>query len=776
MLVVMKLIFTPPVMWKKNASLLLFIFCIASNVLAQNKVSGRITDAITGERLFGVAVYDLNSQTGDVSDRYGDFVFSTDQTKVHLKLSFFGYQSQEFILTLSGKADLAIQMKPYIELQTVEITASKLIKPEGLKLDKKFINSMPAFLGENDVLKAAHFLPGVQRTGEGTAGMVVRGGSPDQNLILLDGVPVYNAYHALGFMSVFNPLAIQNAYLMKGAFPARYNGRLSSVMDIQTKEGRKDKVTGSVGLGPVVSHFHLEGPLDSLAKSSFVVSARRTFLDVFIGPIVYLGSGGDFSIGLKFQDFNLKWNRKLGEKDHLYVSTYFGKDKMGVQEKGGDVESEFGLAWGNELALLRWTHRSSSGIFMDSKAYYSRYNFSFELGTSAADNKMNFDYASGIQDFGSGIHWKTGLGNSTLRWGMDVVAHSFSPGITQISFDTGDSLKQNVAAGRKVKSIEGSGFLEWEKRWTSRMKTNAGVNANALWVEETQYHFFDPRLKMTYQAGNHGIVSFGFSQMTQYVHLLTNPGFAMPTDLWLFSTKNIKPGRSRELSLSYGENYSSWNWEVSAYHRFLTNMIEIKEGKDVLSSAQDWENNVSSGIGEAYGVELSVNKNWDRFEMGSSIALSRSWRKVDGISGGKWFPYKYDRPLYFSSFGSYKLSKTKSLSFAFNLSSGNRFTMEEGRIQAMIENVYYQKPLRIYGPRNGQQFPLYHRLDLAYETRKTKTKGERILKFSVLNVYNKLNPAGLDPTSNFSGSVNTVAVKSYSIIPFFPSFKWIRTF
>ena len=761
----------------KQYLLSIFIFFVVSipfGSLAQHRISGTISDAKTGESLFGATVYDENSGRGGVSNAFVNFVFSLDSDSVQLRVSYVGYQSQRFVLPSASAKNLQIELVQSINLQEFEVVGRVPFKQEGIKMDRKFVKALPQFMGESDVLKAAQFLPGVQRASELSAGMVVRGGSPDQNLILLDGIPVYNAYHLFGLFSVFNPEMVQNSYLLKGSFPARYGGRLSSIMDIQTREGSKDKFGGSVGIGPITSHLFLEGPIDSL--STFAFSGRRTFLDVLVQPFVYAETDGEGAAIMKFHDFNFKLNRRLNSRDRIYFSAYFGKDKFGGKAKDEDVESEFTLGWGNQMAMLRWTRNYEQGVFFNLKAYYSDYSFRTGFEQISDDQELSYEYKSGIRDFSLNGDWETSIASNLFRFGGKLTHHMFSPGITTFEA-TGDSEGEGFKEGSTLKNLESTLFVEWERSLGEKWKSNLGINANAITAQEVNYVYADPRIKLDYLQSDQSTYSIGFSQMTQSIHLLTNPAISMPTDLWMPSTSSVKPARSREVNITYNYKADSYNWGVAVYHKHLWNVIELQEGKSVFSGGENWEENVVAGTGEAYGIELSANKYWEKFQLGGSVVYSRSLRRIEGVNNDTWFPFKYDRPLYVNAFGMYEIRPNKKFSFAFNLSSGNRITMAEGQFKMPGASEFGGGSDRlVYSDRNGYQFPLYHRLDVSYEVSKAKNKGERTWKFSVLNVYNQFNPMVVDPFQDPHDNGESVTVNAYSVIPFFPSFKWIRTF
>ncbi|MFT6718887.1 MAG: hypothetical protein ACJAY8_001286, partial [Sphingobacteriales bacterium] len=452
--------------------------------------------------------------------------------------------------------------------------------------------------------------------------------------------------------------------------------------------------------------------------------------------------------------------------------------KFGGRTHTASRKSTIWLGWGNEMAMLRWIRNYDSGVFFSLKGYYSSYRFFTGFKEEFGDEFAEFEYYSGIRDFAINADWETGGKSSMFRWGLKAVNHSFSPGIVQ-SASEGTGIENDISQGTKIDNQELTVYLEWEKSWSSKLKSNLGINGNALFNGSKNYVYPDPRLKLDYFLGANSHITGGFSQLTQYVHLLTNPAISLPTDLWLPSTADVKPGRSRELSFAYHLEKNDWKVEVGAYHRYLTNLIELKEGRTIFTTDENWADNVNVGKGEAYGMELSMQKTFNRWYFGSAIAISRSLRKVEGVSNNEWFPYKYDRPLYFSSYGGVDLTPNKKFSFAFNVSSGDRFTIAVGefrmapfgRINAPEGDSHVE-----YSGRNEFQMPMYARLDISYDVSKKKKRGESTWKYSILNVLNKHNPAFVDPFGTTKSNGNSISVKTYSVIPFFPSFKWTRTF
>lgn len=758
----------------KNSFLFLLSLFIGISAISQSKVSGLITDSKSGEPLYGATIYDKVSKKGTVTNEHGFYVLTSKNDSLDLFISFVGYKNFAWEGVLKQNKTLNVPLVPSLNLKTVEVTAErKTFEPVGTKMSAKFIKTVPMFLGENDVLKAAQFIPGIQSAGEAVGGLVVRGGSPDQNLILLDGVPVYNAYHLFGLFSVFSPEVVQNTYILKGAFPARYSGRLSSVLDIQTTNGSKEKINASYGLGPILSHVHLEGPLDSAGKTTFVLSGRRSFLDILAQPFILAETDGEARAGFHFHDFNAKFQTRISDRDKIYVSAYHGVDKFGVTLREVDYDSKLKayFRWGNTLARIGWTRQYANGIFMNTSAYFSQYRLKTAFTLESPEEEIEEAYYSGIRDFALKSNWETAYKGHTLRWGGHAVAHQFSPGIIQSYNNTAGEDIVDRTQGKEISNTELMLFGEWEYSITKKLKSNLGFNMSALLSEGNLQYNPDPRLKLTYLTDRLEQLVLGYSEMTQYVHLLTNPSFSSPTDMWLTATNDLPAGEARQISFTYIKPFEKIELELGVFGKQMQNLVEAKEGAPIMVITENWEENIERGKGRSYGFEFGVKKDIGKFNFSLAYTYSRSFRQFENINLNQEFAYKYDRPHYFTHTGRYEFSKNKILSWGFTLSSGQRITLPSGILPN--PKVYHERTT-IGSERNGYQLPIYHRLDIAYEVRKQKKRGYRAWKFGVLNAYGRANANFVDPF--YDTYDKSKGITAYSLIPFLPSFKWERVF
>jgi len=530
-----------------------FIFC---NVLSAQTytISGYISDKSSDEMLISANVYDFESSSGTVSNTYGFYSITLPAGDVNLRASYIGFSDINTSFTLSQDTTINFPLPSSVEMEEVVITADKAsegrieerTQMSTVEVPIEQIKKIPALLGEVDVIKALQLLPGVQSGGEGTSGLYVRGGSPDQNLILLDGVPVYNANHLFGFFSVFNADAIKDVKLVKGGFPARYGGRLSSVLEINMKEGNQNEFHGEGSIGLVASKLTLEGPLSE--KTSFIVSGRRTYIDLLAKPIIqssFEEDGQEGGTGYYFYDLNAKINHKFSERDRVYISTYTGKDKFYLDSR--ELESnpadvlEFGLGWGNLTTAVRWNHLFTPKLFGNMTATFSDYKFNVlskfaeEYNNPALNEEFRLEYDSGIRDYALKFDFDY-LPNPDhfIRFGINGINHKFNPGTFDLKFVDPDSPGFNTEISQtKVTAQEIAVYVEDDMQLFDGFKMNAGIHASTFIVEGKNYFSIQPRISTRYLMDNGLAIKGSFATMQQFIHLLSNEGIGLPTDLWL---------------------------------------------------------------------------------------------------------------------------------------------------------------------------------------------------------------------------------------------------
>lgn len=759
----------------------------AGHVFAQNEqkftISGTISDKATGETLIGATVLLLERPgLGASSNEYGFYSITAPAGAYTLQVRYVGYEnfSQKIDLTKANqKVDLALTdgaMLSEITIKAEKVNENIERPLMGVaKLDMADIKTLPMLLGERDVLKAIQLLPGVKSAGEGNAGFHVRGGGADQNLILLDEAPVYNASHLLGFFSTFNADAIKDATLYKGGMPPQFGGRLSSVLDIKMNEGNNQDYEVSGGIGLISSKLNVEGPL-AKGKSSFLVTGRRTYADLF------LKASQDSSINsstLYFYDLNAKVNYQIDAKNRIFGSGYFGRDVLGFGET-------FGIDWGNATGTLRWNHLFSDKLFSNTSLIYSQYNYNIKIKSGANDFKIK----SEIEDFNlkQDFQWFPNSKN-TLRYGLNVIHHTVIPG--QVEASEGSSVNAQAADPRT--GLESAAYLTHEWKAAPRLSLLYGLRfsmfnvlggtdfktydaeGNLLTTEKTNtnevvktYLNPEPRLSASFQLNERQSLKGSYNRNVQNLHLLSNSSSTNPTDSWVLTTINIKPETSDQVALGFFQNFGeNQNFEFSAemYFKTMTNQIDYRNGAEIQGN-RDVEADLLSGDGRAYGLEWLLKKKTGRFNGWISYTLSRTERKIKGINDGNWYVAKQDRTHDFALVGMYQLSKRWNLSANWIFYTGNAVTFPSGKYEVDGATTY------LYTSRNGYRMPNYHRIDLgatflAKNTRRFRSEWA----FSVYNAYNRKNAYTITFRDSETRPGTTEAVKT-ALFGIVPSVSW----
>ena len=590
------------------------LLLISSSIWAQNRtLSGYITDFETGEALIGVNVWAPELKLGTSSNNYGFYSLTLPKGTHVVRLTYLGYDNNQFEADLSRNVEFNFRLKPSDNmLNEVDVVAAEgqkiqdQVQMSKMEVPIKQLKSLPAIMGEVDIMKTLQLLPGVQSGGEGTSGLYVRGGSPDQNLILLDGVPLYNVNHLFGFFSVFNADAISNVSITKGGFPARYGGRLSSVLEVNMKEGNMKEFHGDATVSLIASKMTVEGPLIK-DKSSFMLSARSTYIDVLAKPFIANLNSTDpnFNVSPRyyFYDMNGKVNYKLGQYDRFYLSHFQGKDDFGLRsrdtyENGTErYESsiDFGLDWRNSITAARWNHQWSPKLFSNVTATRSQYvfntraiseelaypNYPDTLGMS--DERFAGLYFSGIEDYGARIDFDFALNpRHYIRYGANYTNHTFSPGATNLEFQSGGFNLDTTIGGDAVFSDEVYAFIEDEWKVNENLKMNGGLHFANLFVQGESYHSLQPRFGMNYSLPGGLAFKASYAEMMQFVNLLTNEGIGLPTDLWVPSTANIKPQTSQQIAAGLAKNIGPYEFSVEGYYKTMDNLVSYKEGASFL--------------------------------------------------------------------------------------------------------------------------------------------------------------------------------------------------
>ena len=781
--------------------ILLNFFSIS--ILAQTNytISGYVQDNESGENLIGVSIYDKNTFKGTVTNQYGFYSLTLEQGKYDIIFSFIGLKSVTKNITLNKDVRINISLESNsILTDEVIVTGEKLDKNvtssnmSQVKIEVDNIKQLPVILGEVDVLKSAQLLPGITSNGEGSSGLYVRGGGPDQNLILLDEAVVYNASHLFGFFSVFNADAIKDINIIKGGMPAEYGGRLSSVLDITMKDGNNKKYEVDGGLGLLSSRLTLQGPIQK-NKSSFIISSRRTYIDVLSKPFLNkidpkTGEPNAFAgSGYYFYDLTTKINYRISDKDRLYLSGYFGRDVFSFVNSDNGFAIE--IPWGNATGSLRWNHLFNDKLFMNTSLIFSDYRFEFNL----AQSDFEFKIFSGINDWNTKVDFLYQPNQRhTIKFGTNYTYHEFTPG--NATGRAGDVEFAQDEIFRQY-SNEGAIYFSDDFELSDDIKINAGFRyssfqhngdvslfnyiKNDLTLSSDNYRHIEPRLSLRYKLNATSSIKAAYTENYQYVHLASTSSVSLPTDLWVPSSSGIKPKFARQYALGYFKNLNDNMYETSleAYYKEMTNLIEYREGylpEDNTNSSSD--DSFTFGDGESYGIEVLLKKIKGKTTGWIGYTLSKTTRYFDEVNNGIPFPAKYDRRHDLSITATHKLSKSWVLSGVFVYASGNSITLPTERY-VIGGDIYTQ-----FTSRNGFRVDPYHRMDIGatYTPSKKMKKFKSSWNFSIYNVYSRKNPyfiyfalEGLDDNVENQNIQNgNVEPKAYqvSIFPILPSITW----
>lgn len=761
----------------------IFLFVFSANSLAQESytINGVVRDSLSGETLIGVSLkFNGKTQVGTSTNAYGFFSYKLNSGTYDLSVSYIGYKTILKKINISADTKLDLNMVPDNVLDEIVISAEKrndnVVNAQMgfAKINLSEIRNVPVLFGERDILKTLQLLPGIKSAGEGNSGFYVRGGSTDQNLILLDEAPVYNASHLLGFFSTFNSDAIKDVSVFKGGMPAQYGGRLSSVLDIRMNDGNKKEYTAEGGIGLISSRLKLEGPIVK-DKGSFMISGRRTYADAF------LAFSGDSSIKnntLYFYDLNAKANYQIDDKNTLYLSGYFGRDELGLSET-------FGFGWGNTTATLRWNHLYSNRLFSNTSLIYSNYNYVIENFLEENNFKVN----SSIRDFNLKQDFQLALNNShNIRFGVDLIQHTISPG--DITASETSSVNEVTVEKRRGNEIAAYISDEWEMN--DRINVVYGLRASSFFligpgsfsnydqdgnILNTKtyssgdlvktYINLEPRVSLSYQINPSSSFKSSYTRNTQNLHLMSNSTAGSPTDLYIMSSNNVRPEIADQVALGYFRNLKDDNYEFSAevYYKQMQGQIEYRSGTD-LRGNRNVEADLLFGDGRAYGIELFFKKRFGKINGWIGYTLSKTERQFNDINNGKWFLAKQDRTHDLSLVGIYKASERWTFSSTFVYNTGNAVTFPAGKYQLNGNTVFY------YPERNSNRMPDYHRLDFSATLEgKPGKKLQSSWSFGVYNLYNRKNAYSIDFRDDPDDKSRTQAVRT-TLFGIIPSITW----
>lgn len=737
---------------KRILQTFILVFLCGSLFAQKVTISGYIKDKNTGEELIGATVSIDELHTGVSTNVYGFYSLSVAAGTYTVSFSYVGFVSQKEKMTLTKNTTYSLELAPSTtDIQEVVVSreaANKNVTSTEMsttKLDMREVKSLPVLFGEKDIIKTLQLTPGVKAAGEGNSGFYVRGGSTDQNLIILDEAPVYNASHVFGFLSVFNTEAIKDVKLYKGNMPADYGGRLSAVLDIKMKEGNMKEYHGVASIGTIAAKLEVEGPIVK-DKSSFMVSARRTYFDALFLPFakdtIFKGAK------LYFYDLNVKTNYKINDKNRIFLSGYFGKDIL-------SLKNIMAIDWGNTTTSMRWNHLFNDKLFLNSTVLYSKYNYNVGFNFNGGDTLITMK--SSIRDYSVKEDFQYYLNSSNnITFGISSIYHKFNPG----EVDSKSTSISNFKLSNKY-ALESAIYIANDQTLTDRLKVNYGIrvsnftlagpfnsyiyNASGIVVDTSvykdhqvvkSYYGFEPRLSTTYKLDEFSSMKASFSRTYQYMHLLQNSTVGTPFDYWVPSTDRVKPEYANQASLGYFRNIQDNMFETSVelYYKKMYNQVDYISGTQVLMN-EYVENSLLYGIGRSYGAEFQIRKKSGKLTGWIGYTISKTQKKFDEIIGGKWFNAKQDRTHDISVVAVYQLSKTMSISGAWVYYTGDAITWPTGIYK--VAGHYVES----YSERNANRLPDYHRLDIGYNYTRETTKGRKhILNISVYNTYAKKNP------------------------------------
>lgn len=743
-------------------------------------ISGKITDSRSGESLVGATIFVSELKTGAVTDIYGNYSLTLPEGSYNLVFSYIGYLTVEKKVLLNSSLKLSLELDPHQkELSEVVISSERndrnVVKPEmsTFRMDIKTIQRIPALMGEVDIIKAIQMLPGVQSVGEGSSGFSVRGGSPDQNLILLDEATVYNPSHLMGFFSVFNNDAIKDVKLYKGDIPANYGGRLASVLDIRMNEGNSKKFEINGGIGLISSRLTVEGPIQK-DRASFVVSGRRTYADIFLP----LSSNKALQNNrLYFYDLNAKVNYRINDNNQIFLSGYFGRDVF---------KNNFaGINWGNETATFRWNHLFSRKLFMNLSAVYS--NYKYNLGTPTGNNN-SFEWYSGLRDIGLKGDFSLYLNTrNTIRFGVNTTYHMMYPGK---AMGTGsESYIQEVAVPNNY-GLETAVYAANEQKIGSRITIKYGlrfsmfnsVGPGTVYHYDSAYNATDstiyapgifyntyaglePRLGILYDFNNRHSVKASYARTYQYLQLAQNSTIGTPLDIWFAASPNVKPQIADQVAVGYFRNFRKNTIETSveAYYKWMQNVIDFKDFANLVLNSK-LEGELRTGKAWSYGVEFLVRLNEEKINGWISYTYSRTFRQINGINNNEPYNAPYDKPNNLAIVLNYIISKRFTVSANWVYATGAPVTFPTGRAEIG------GKIIPIYSDRNQYRYQDYNRLDLSvifYSKEKPGRHFNWDLNLSVYNVYNRHNTWSINFVQDSMDPNTTYAEKVYlfGIIP-----------
>lgn len=816
---------------------LLTLLLIPLGIQAQHTVSGTVTDHATGETLIGATVLDTHSGKGTTTNANGRYTLTLKSNEATLRITFVGYEPMYDTIKLTSNQTRNYSLKPSIQLKEVVVRAQRVNSRESsqmsaLEMPVEQLKAVPVLFGEADILKAIQLLPGVQSGNEGTGGMYVRGGGPDENLFLLDGIPLYNVNHMGGFFSAFNADAVKNVTLYKGSFPARFGGRLSSVLDVTTNNGNDKEIHGNASIGFISAKLNIEGPIVK-EKTTFCLSARRTYADILLRPLVQrlatdVDGKAKLVAGYYFYDLNAKVTHKFSDKSRLYATFYHGDDDVYTKVRtesslAEDQYLDFANNWGNLVGGLRWNYVLGPKLFINLSTSYTQYKNRMKVGiekTAILDDgseqvsTISGDYVSSIYDLTERLDFAyTPVPDHNIQFGTYYTRHWIRPTVASGSIDYFDQIQMNSAwqmdttlQEDTVHAHEMVLFAEDDWSINDVFKINYGLNISGFSVEDVFYPSVQPRISGRALLGENLSLKVGYAYMSQYMHLLSTTSVSLPTDLWVPSTHRIPPMKAHQVAA--GACYSTdlgIEFSLEGYYKHMTDLIEYKDGATSFGSTVGWEELVCLGDGWTYGVEFLAQRNYGDLTGWVAYTWSRTTHLFDRpgqeLNNGNPFPAKYDRRHDLSIVLTYKINKRIDISGTWVFSTGNTATLAMEKYPVAFDDPegYNGTPnmtttLSHVSSRNNFRMPNYHRADISINFHRTFKQGKsnlpteegnaqvwrpkmrRTFNISVYNLYNRANPYLTYTSSQYSYQGYSKALVQLSIFPILPSIAYTLYF
>ena len=763
-------------------------------------ISGLITDAATGETLIGAAA--TSGKHGAVSNNFGFYSLTIPGEKADVTFSYVGYLPRTISVRAGRDTTIHVRLVPGASLEEAIVTAPReaglsSTRMGAIEVPVMAVKSVPALFGEADILKTIQLLPGVQGGTEGFSGLYVRGGGPDENLLLLDGIPLYHAEHMLGIFSVFQPEAVKKVTLYKSSFPARYGGRISSIVDVRTNDGNLYETHGSVGVSMIGEKLHIEGPIWK-GKTSYSVSARGMHT-ILLTPVIKLtGFDGNYF----FYDLDAKFTHRFSDRDRLYFNLYHGMDNFYYRNSDQATDArtgqpisdkqKLGMRWGNTVAALRWNHVVTPHLFANTTVAFNRYHMRLESDLKTLDvnpdggmedNRFLFDYRSGMRDWVAKADFDyTPSSSHTVKFGAEYTFHTFIPetmtGYVQQYIDGTPQADTTLymRSNSLQRGHEASLYAEDDIRIGRHLRLNPGLRATLFNTQGKTYWSLEPRLSAKVNFTDNWCAKASYSRMAQYVHLLSSSQITLPVDLWVPITRNFRPETSDQFSLGlYFDGLPGWSFSIEGYYKAIQNVMEYKDGVAFLFDSSGWENKVEVGSGRAMGVELFIEKTTGKTTGWLGYTLAKSDRLFPTINHGQRFPYRYDRRHNVNLVVNHRFNEKFDISLTWNYASGGVTTLPERRVvlSSPTGELSYAD---FVSSRNNYRLPSSHTLNLGFNFHRKHTRGEGIWNLSIYNVYNHMNPTLVQKETVEWQQIQEVRIKKTTLLPIFPSIGYTRTF